>query len=152
MKYIKCISLILILFLLAMGCSGSYGKIRTQAGTDKKMTLSELRENWKDYHIYYGTRGDQTPAGIMFDPKNDDTRLVGDSWFKIADQQALSETMEIIETVWGGGEVALIEGPDGRFFGYMYYPWKGSSYGRAEISLEMVDEKTLYVGSMPWCC
>jgi len=89
----------------------------------------------------------------MFDPKNDDTRLVGDSWIKIADQQTVYETMEIIETVWGSGyEVVLIEGPDGRLFGYMYYPWKASSYGRAEISLEMVDEKTLYVGSMPWCC
>jgi hypothetical protein len=91
----------------------------------------------------------------MFDPKNNDTRLVGDSWIKIADQQTLSESIGIIQTTYGSYEehqVVLIEGPDGRFFGYMYYPWKGSSYGRAEISLEMVDERTLYVGSMPWCC
>ena len=143
----------LIVVLLSMGCSGDYAKIKKQTPTDNKMTLAELRKNWQDYHIYYGTRGDQTPAGIMFDPKNDGTRLVGDSWIKIADQQTLYETMEIIETVWGRGyEVVLIEGPDGRLFGYMYYPWKGSSYGRAEISLEMVDEQTLYVGSMPWCC
>ncbi len=145
----------LIVVLLAIGCSANCGKIRTQTGTDRKITLSELRENWKDYHIYYGTRGDQKPAGIMFDPKNNYTKLVGDSWFKIADQQALSESIDIIQTTYGSyfeRQLMFIEGPDGQFFGYMYYPWQGSSYARAEILLEMVDDKTLYVGSMPWCC
>jgi len=111
------------------------------------MTLAELIENWEDYQVYYGTKASPNPAGIMFDPKNDDTTLVGDSWIKIADQQTLIETIRIIETTWGDGEVLIIKGPgpDSLFFGYMYLPlWR---YGTTFMKL--VDEQTLYVGSIP---
>ena len=67
-----------------------------QTGTENKMTLAELRENWEEYTIYYSGRWDSRPAAIMFDPKNDDKKLVGDSWHKIEDQETLSETISTI--------------------------------------------------------
>ena len=67
---------------------------------------------------------------------------------KITDQQTLIETIRIIETTWGDGEVVIIKGPepDSLLFGYMYLPlWR---YGTT--FMEFVDEQTLYVGSLPW--
>ena len=147
MKHIKYVSLMLIVFLLIIaGCSGDYGMLERQTSTDKKMTLAELRENWEDYHIYYSRSGGTTPINIMFDPKNDETRLVGDGWFKIADQKTLSETMERIETVWVNHGVMIIEGPDGRFFGYMYCSWtEWGAFSPGGYHAKLVDEHTLYV-------
>ena len=34
---------------------------------------------------------------ILFDPKKDDTRIVGDAWYKISDRQTLSEAVNEIE-------------------------------------------------------
>ena len=143
MKTLKYVSLLFIALVFFVSCSGTYGKIKAQNGTEEKMTLAELRENWQDYHLYYGTRGYPRPEGIMFDPKNDDTRLVGDSWIKIADQQSLSEAISMIQNRYDYAKVEIIEGSDKRLYGYIYYPhW-------LYIPTEMVDERTLYVSSMP---
>ena len=146
MKHIKYVSLMLIVFLLIIGCSG-YGIVRRQPPTDNKMTLAELRENWEDYHIYYGTNADSKPAQIMFDPKNNDTKIVGDNWYKIADQQSLSEAIRTIQITYNAGEVMIIEGPDGRLFGYMYFTWNHPwSYGNpSEHHVKLVDENTVYI-------
>ena len=143
MRTLKYICLLVIGFALIMGCSGDNGKIRKQTPADNNMKLAELRDSWQDYHIYYGTRGYPRPEGIMFDPKNNDTRLVGDSWIKIADQQSLSEAISMIQTRYDYTKVEIIEGPDNQFYGYMYYPhW-------LYIPVKRVDERTLYVSSMP---
>ncbi len=143
MRTLKYICLLVIGFALIMGCSGDNGKIRKQTPADNNMKLAELRDSWQDYHIYYGTRGYPRPEGIMFDPKNNDTRLVGDSWIKIADQQSLSESISMIQTRYDSAKVEIIEGPDNQFYGYMYYPhW-------LYIPVKRVDERTLYVSSMP---
>jgi len=76
------------------------------------MTLAELKENWEDYHIYYGKPRFSLPRNILFDPKNDEIRLVGDGWHRIADQQALSEKISETQAHWGSHEVMIIEGPD----------------------------------------
>ena len=138
------IAALIVIFI--MGCSG-YGIIKTQTATDNKMTLAELIENWEDYHVYYRTRVNQEPEEMMFDPKNDDKRLVGDDfWIKITDQQTLSETMEIIEINWYGGVIQIIEGPDRQFFGYMYvYCDSHISYCLSSSIPKLVDERTLYL-------
>ncbi len=135
--------IVILIFTFIMGCSGTYGKIRKQTGTEDEMTLAELRENWEEYTIYYSYRHDSRPAAIMFDPKNDDKKLVGDSWHKIEDQETLSETISIIQQRYDNSEVEIIEGPDNQFFGYMYYP----SY--LYVPVKVVDERTLYVTTLP---
>jgi hypothetical protein len=139
----------ILIFALVMGCSG-YGLIRKQTATDNKMTLAELIENWEDYHVYYGKPWGSIPINIMFDPKNDETRLAGDGgWHKIADQQTLSEIMERIEIAWANHEVMIIEGPDRRFFGYMYTSWGSggdlSPRTSSVYDVRMVDEHTVHV-------
>ena len=147
MKTLKYICLLVIGFAFIMGCSGDYGIVKRQTPTDNKMTLAELRENWEDYHIYYGKPRFSLPRNILFDPKNNETRLVGDGWHKIADQQTLSETISAIQAHWENHEVMIIEGPDKRFFGYMYCSWteEYSSFTPSVYDVKLVDEHTAHV-------
>ncbi len=148
MRTLKYICLLVIGFAFIMGCSGDYGKLRRQTDTEDKMTLAELTKNRGDYHVYWCTRAYHSPVAIMFDPKNDETRIVGDSWIKISDQQTLSETIGTIQSIHLNREVVIIEGPDGRFFGYMYYTFSEDRVLSPGVNapLELVDERTLYVG------
>ena len=135
--------IVILIFAFIMGCSGTNGKIVKQTGTEDKMTLAELRENWEEYTIYYSYRWDSRPSAIMFDPKNNDKKLVGDSWYKIEDQETLSKTIRTIQEQYDYAKVEIIEGPDNKFFGYMYYPYW------LDIPVKMVDERTLYVSTLP---
>ena len=84
----------------------------------------------------------------MFDPNNDETRLVGDGWYKIADQQALSETINAIQVHWDHQEAMIIEGPDKRFFGYMYCAWGAGLekfFTPSGYDIRLVDEHTVHV-------
>ncbi len=135
--------IVILILAFIMGCSGNYGKLSKQTGTEDKMTLAELRENWEEYTIYYSYRWDSRPSAIMFDPKNNDKKLVGDSWYKIEDQEALSETIRTIQQQYDYAKVEIIEGPDNKFFGYMYYPYW------LHIPVKIVDERTLYVSTLP---
>jgi hypothetical protein len=135
--------LAILIVALVMGCSGTYGKLSKQTGTEDKMTLAELRENWEEYTIYYSYRWDSRPSAIMFDPKNNDKKLGGDGWYKIEDQQTLSETISIIQQQYDYAKVEIITGPDNQVFGYMYYPFY------LNVPVKVVDERTLYVSTLP---
>jgi hypothetical protein len=139
----KLAGLVILIITFIVSCSGDNGKIRKQTPADNNMTLSELRDSWQDYHIYYGTRGYPRPEGIMFDPKSNDTRLVGESWIKISDQKTLSESISMIQSRYDYAKVEIIEGPDKQNFGYLYYPYW------LYIPVKKVNERTLYVSSMP---
>jgi len=148
MKTLKYNCLLVVGFAFIMGCSGDYGIVKRQIPTDIKMTFAELLENWEDYHIYYGKPAGSLPKNIMFDPKNSETRLVGDGWYKISDQQTLSETISAILAHWERQEVMIIEGPDKRFFGYMYCGWRWSnetSWTPSGYDVRVVDEHTVHV-------
>ncbi len=134
---------IIFIVVFVMGCSGDYGKIGKQTDLDNKMTLAELRENWEAYTIYYCYRWNSRPSALMFDPKNNDKTLIGDGWYKIEDQQTLSETIKIIQQQYDYAKVEVITGPDNQVFGYMYYPFY------LYVPVKVVDERTLHVSTLP---
>jgi len=133
----------MLIFAFIVGCSGTNGKISRQNGTADKVTLAELRENWNDYDIHYTTRNGRWAAAIMSDPKNNDTKLAGDSWIKIEDKETLSESIREIHLWYDYARVHIIEGPDNQVFGYIYY----ATY--LQVPVEVVDERTLYVSTLP---
>ncbi len=139
----KLTGILILLLILIMGCSGNYGKVRKQTGTEDTVTLAQLRVNWDDYDIYYGMRSNRWSDAIMFDPKNNGTKLTGDSWIKIEDQETLDAKIKEIQMFYSYARVHLIEGSDNQVFGYMYYPF----YLR--VPVKIVDERTLLVGSLP---
>ena len=125
------------------GCSGPNGNIRKQTDNENKVTLAELRDSWEDYDIYYSMRGIRWAGAIMFDPKNNNTTITGDSWFKIESQEALDEKIKEVRVFYDYRRVFLIVGEDDQVYGYMFYPY----YLR--LPVEIVDEQTLYLGSLP---
>ena len=135
-----------LIALIISSCASwqqNYGKLRILPKGQNEVTIQDLIDNWKDYNIYYSDKYDgfdaRSPLGIMFDPKNNDTMLVGDRWKKVEDQQTLIEmTQWIYPTTQYEPWLNEIIGPDGRFYGYLYF-----SYGFA--TLKVVDDNTIYV-------
>ena len=135
--------IVFLILVLIVGCSGPKGNIRKQADNADKVTLAELRDNWDDYDIYYSMRSNRWADAIMFDPKSNKTALTGDSWFKIESPEALDEKIKEVRAWYDYRRVFLIVGADNQVYGYMFYPY----YLR--VPVEIVDEQTLYVGSLP---
>ena len=134
----------ILLLTFTTGCSGNYGIISNQTANEAKVTLAELREDWRDYHIYYIMRSNRYATAIMFDPKDNGTKLVGDSWIKIEDQQDFEKRIYEIQNLYEWVTVGIIKGPDNQIFGYAY-PY----YLCYNIPVKMADEKTLYVSTLP---
>jgi hypothetical protein len=139
----------LSIFLIALfisSCaswSNTYGKLRILPESQNGVTIQNLIDKWNDYNIYYSDKYEgynpRAALGIMFDPKNNETTLVGDRWKKVKDQKDLIEmTQWIYSNTQYEPWLNEILGPDGKFYGYLYY-----SYGFA--TLKVVDDKTMYV-------
>ena len=143
MTFSRFSGIVFLIFVLIAGCSGPNGNIRKQTDNEDKVTLAELRDNWDDYDISYSMRGNRWAGGIMFDPKDNNTRLTGDSWFIIESQEALDEKIIEVRTLYDYRRVFLIVGADNQVYGYMFYPY------HLRVPVEIVDEQTLYVGSLP---
>jgi hypothetical protein len=123
--------------------SKNYGRLKMVSKSQNNVTIQDLINNWEDYNIYFSDKYDdydpRKALGIMFDPKNNDTNLVGDRWKRIKSQKDL-----IVATQWIYPNTRLdpklyeILGPDGRVYGYLYY-----SYG--STTFKLVDDNTMYV-------
>ena len=141
-KHVYLTALILIC-LVVSGCASwfaNYGKVKNLTGDRKKdVTIDTLIENWEDYDIYYAGRDVKSALGIMFNPKENNTKLTGDRWQKVVDQKTLIEMtrwiyLTTLEFPW----LAELLGPNDQFLGYLYY-----SGGPA--SLKKIDDSTFYV-------
>ena len=144
-KKYKFLSIFLVVLIIA-GCVSwqkNYGKLKIIPEDSNEVTIQSLIDKWDDYHIYssdqYAGPGFRSPLGIMFDPKNNDTMLVGDRWKKVRDQKTLKDmTKRIFLATQYEPWLNEILGPDGLLYGYLYY-----SYGA--VTLKMVGEKKMYI-------
>ena len=144
MKIIRLAGIKFLIFVMFIGCHENYGIIRIPSDNDNKMTLVELKENWQDYSVYRGYRWATRPAAIMFDPKDNDKKLVGDRWYLIEDEETLSQSIREIQAWFDVDDytaVGLMEGPDNEVFGYIYPAYR--------VPVRMIDERTLYVSRLP---
>jgi hypothetical protein len=142
MKTIKYVSLMLIAFVSIIGCSGTYANIKNQSGAESKVTEKKLIDNWSDYDIWFKS------AVIVFDPKNDDRKiLVGSNWGTVKDQKTWTEIVKANTTsdgnfspVWASYSmtgVREIWGPDNQLYGYIIHQ-QGDL-----VSARVVDENTM---------
>ncbi|MBW1608510.1 MAG: hypothetical protein JRF45_09515 [Deltaproteobacteria bacterium] len=140
-------SIMLLILLPLFGCSLSlknYGQVKMLPKGPGEVVIQDLIDNWEDYDIYYAGSfaryyGVRNPLGVMFDPKNNDTTLVGDRWEKVRDQKTLIEiTQMIYPNTQHDPWLSEILGPDDRFYGYLYY-----SYGM--VVLNLTDDGNMYV-------
>jgi hypothetical protein len=121
----------------------NYGKLKIIPKDQNEITIQNLIDKWDDYHVFsydqYAGPGFRSPLGIMFDPKNNDTMLVGGRWKKVKDQKTLTDmTKRIFLATQYEPWLNEIIGPDGRLYGYLYY-----SYG--VVTLKMVGDNKMYI-------
>ena len=101
----------MVLISLIVGCAPNRAKIRKET----TVSISDLAENWKNYDVYYaGSPG--RPIGILFDPKNDGVKLVGDQWTKVEDEGTFSS---VVAAVLPGSNASSIRSRgDDKIIGY----------------------------------
>ncbi len=151
------IFIITALILFVSGCA-NYGKLRVEsrnvniASTNsstkysEKMTIQKLVNNWQDYDIYYSGYKPSRATGIMFDPKEDDLRLLGDWWEKIESRESLEFALKWINFPRDFFEIIPLYnmiGPGEKVYGYMYTPF-------IHVTFKQVDEKSMYVYYLEW--
>jgi len=132
--------------IFIFGCvslSGNYGKLRILPKYESQVTIQDLIDNWYDYNVYYSDiyegYNPRAALGVMFDPKNNDTTLMGDRWKKVKNQKDLIEmTKWIYSNTQHEPWLNEILGPDEKFYGYLYYSYGG-------ITLKAVDDNTMVV-------
>ena len=91
-KILAGIAILILSFI--MGCSGTYGKFKSQSESESKATQRELIDNWSDYDIWLIHRMDSL-AVIIFDPKNDNREIsVGRDWSKVKNQEMWTEIVK----------------------------------------------------------
>jgi hypothetical protein len=146
-KYIYIALMGVMVIFLFSGCASmltGYGKLRPQPLKSERVTLEALEKNWEDYVIHYAGLSVGTPAGIMFDPKDDDRTLTGNKWIKVEAKETLSELIGWMKTYTEfNPQIWKILGPNNEFFGYLFYP----SYIMHvdTVVIKVIDDKTMYV-------
>lgn len=129
---------LILIVLFILGCPSwpkEYGWRNALPKNESEAIIQNLFDKWEDFDIYYADLGTPFSMGIMFDPKSDETSLAGDMWKKITDKETLLKKLKWIKH---DRLLNKILGPDGRFYGYLYY-----SYGH--VTLKMIDENKMYV-------
>jgi hypothetical protein len=84
MKTIKYVSIMLIAFVSIMGCSGNYGKLKTQNESKSKITQQELIDNWAKYNVYFTRYYTKPPAARLGQPSSFSIRkiAIGKYWLE----------------------------------------------------------------------
>ncbi|MGD9038635.1 MAG: hypothetical protein PVH82_03280 [Desulfobacteraceae bacterium] len=143
-KYLYLALITALLTGLISGCSTikGYGKLGFPQTTEPKMTLDQLVENWKDYDIYYSGVWEGYVYGVMFDPKNDDRKLVGHEWWApVQTQEDLAQMIRLINSFPFEPQLWKILSPDNRLHGFIYT-------FRHPVMIKVIDDRTLWVDEL----
>ena len=160
MNTVKYVGIMLIAFVYAIGCSGSYQHLKTSPGNDSNMTHQDLIENWSDYEISYRQINGRLVV-IVFDPKNDNRKILVESpWRKVSGQETWAEILKTNTT--GDGKFSLnggyhpptislrttgvrdLKSPDNQFFGFIILQER-----REYVLARMVDVNTMRLAWSP---
>ena len=134
--------MVILSLALIIGCSGNYGKLKTQPESDSKVTQQELINNWSDYDIRFRS------AVIVFDPKNDDRKiLLGGIWGTVKDQETWSGMVKSNTTsdgdiwpLWADYSMTRVReiwGPDNQLYGFIIHQQMDL------VNVKLVDENML---------
>jgi hypothetical protein len=122
--HIKRLAVFAILIIaLIMGCSGNRGILkRVQKPTEK-----ELRQEWKQYTVYY-----RPHLALVFKIKDDRKIIFGKSWVKVSSEDMMAKT-KILHSTW----VKEIIGNNDYMYGYLVHRWADYS------NVKIIDENTV---------
>jgi hypothetical protein len=114
---------VLTIFTL-IGCAGGNRGILKRV---QKPTENELRQNWKQYTVYY-----RPHLALVFKIKDDRQIILGKPWVKVSSEDMMTKT-KILHSTW----VKEIIDNNGYMFGYLVHRW--ADYSNAKI----IDENTV---------
>ena len=148
MIHAKCISLMLIVFLLSIGCAvnGRYGTLKRKTGSESEATKKELIDNWSNYDVWLHYDSAYEPPRLMaiiFQAKNDIRNLILEgnySKVKVKSQKMWTEVLKEHTTsdgdtlVWGyGTEVFEIRGSENQLYGFIIHLTQVMRLQRVEL-------------------
>lgn len=113
------------------------------AESGSQITIHRLAENWTDYDIHFSGVSASKVQGILFDPKNDDKRLVpeGDYWKKVENKETMDDLLKWNASAFNYiARLMEIIHPDGQFFGYLYLNIEQNFAG-----FKVINDKTIAV-------
>ncbi len=132
-----------VLLLFFSGCLGNYGKTRMTSG-DHNLTIQQLKENWQNYDILYAGLSTDSPSAIMFGPRADGKRLMGEKWMPVTDASVVEEIVGWLESYVNFPPMLYeILSPENVFFGYIY------TSPTEQIVIKQIDPETLEVEDIP---
>ena len=82
----------IVLLFFSEGCFPD----RAIIGRQHAVTVSDIVDDWHNYDVYYAGSS-YRPIALLFDPKNDGIKLVGDQWTKVEDERTLSSLVGAIQ-------------------------------------------------------
>ncbi len=129
----------LLSFFLLSGCASLGIPERRQT----EVTIQDLERDWNGYNVYYSATSGEIPTAIMFEPKNDENKLVGRWWTRVEDQGTLSALISRIQdfSKYTSSTWSII-GPNNQLFGYIFTP-------SPRILMKAVNDHTILVYRVP---
>jgi hypothetical protein len=139
MKLKGCLAVpaVFIMALTGFGCATSGGnRYEALSQGDQGRMLEQIEKNWRDYDIYSdGPVG--TTSAVIFDPKNDDRKLIGDGYIKLEDERSVDAAIGTIRAYVQFQPVLYrITDDQGRFYGFVYIASYLPSAGRIDAVQE----------------
>lgn len=115
----------LVFFIAGCVSEGrSRGRIVAQAPIGDQVTIEKLTEDFEKYDVYYSGTKPSEAVSVLFCPKDGDTRITPDRWWRIVKDQADLKNIVswmnigIYHVSWPS--VLYVLGPNSRLFGYVY--------------------------------
>ncbi len=140
--YLVLIAALLIGFVSGCSTVKGYGKLDYPQRTEPKMTLGQLVKNWQDYGVYYSGVWEGYVYGVMFDPKNDERKLVGHEWWApVETQEDLHQMILRIDAFPAEPQLWKILSPDDQLHGFIYT-------FRHPVLVKVIDDQTLWVDEL----
>jgi len=139
----------LLFTTILLGCALTFpgGRLQVVPRSDQRAVLEELTKNWQNYDVYSDGPVNSTSA-LVFDPKNDDRRLVGFQYVKVESRRNLQSAVNWIDSyVDFDPRLYRIFDEEGAFYGWVYIALHRPAPRR-------VDERTLmlpkYMSPLHW--
>jgi len=135
-KYFAWLLAVFAGFLFISACAG-IARLNQLPQDMKESKLTELMDRWEAYDVRAAVwRGGQVRA-ILFDPRDDNTRILAEKWVEVKNKEELSS---FAARMGSGRSPRLLEilGPQEKSFGYIYTL-------HSDLQTQVVDEQTIRV-------
>ena len=118
-----CLVLALVLAILSGCASGTRGRL---VGTTTPAE-SELRQNWKDYTVYY-----RAQTALVYKIKNENKIILDDRWTEITTADGMAQSK-----IWDSTWTKKILGQNDEMFGYLVHRSSDNA------NVRIIDENTI---------